>query len=60
METFLDDDERFRGWVTESFDDAADPVSQQLPREKLLKALTSVYDSTATVLPPAGRRLVTR
>ena len=59
IEGFLDEDERFSNYVMMTFDDESD-ASQQLPRERLLKALTAVYDLIAAVLPPAGRRLVTR
>jgi hypothetical protein len=43
-----------------TYDDESDKSSERLPRERLLKALTGVYDLIAAVLPPAGRRLITR
>ncbi len=45
--------------VMMTFDDESD-ASQHLPQERLLKALVSVYELIAAVLPPAGRRLITR
>ena len=59
MEGYLDEDERFQNFVMLTFDDEAD-AQQQLPKERLLKALVAVYELIAAVLPPAGRRLVTR
>ena len=59
MESFLDEDERFQNFVMMTFDDESD-TSQQLPRDRLLKSLVAVYDLIAAVLPPAGRRLITR
>jgi len=48
--------------VMMSFDDMADVSGggQLLPSARVLKALVSVYDFVAAVLPPAGRRLVMR
>ena len=59
VESWLDEDERFQNFVMMTFDDFADD-GQQLSKERLLKALVAVFDLIAAVLPPAGRRLVTR
>jgi len=59
VDDFLDSNDRFTTFVMMSFDDEAD-TSQRLPRERSLTALRCTYDLLAAVLPPAGRRLITR
>jgi len=62
VDEVLDENERFQSFIMISYDNEAVLVDaqQRLPLERCLKALVGVYELLAAVLPPAGRRIVTR